>query len=192
VIVPKQFDIQDAYTITPHLTNQFKIGYTRFYMPIINPTDTAAGYGSTSQTIGAFGVTNLPGGQAATEFPGVSFGTSKDANTAPATWTTNSNSASTQLTIPNNYSLVDNVQWLKGKHVFTFGLTYQFQGRTVSLLTAPATSANVAILDGVIPSAPNPAAFIAAANANPGNSGLSIAQMLTAFPQYSSMNDGLV
>jgi hypothetical protein len=128
VIVPKQYDIQDAYTITPHLTNQFKWGYTRFYMPIINPTDTAAGYGSTTQTIGAFGVTNLPGGQAATEFPGVSFGTSKDASTGPASWTTNSNSASTQLTIPNNYALVDNLQWLKDKHVITFGMTYQFEG----------------------------------------------------------------
>ena len=128
VIVPKQYDIQDAYTITPHLTNQFKWGYTRFYMPIINPTDTAAGYGTTSQTIGAFGVTNLPAGQAGTEFPGVSFGTSKDATTGPATWTTNSNSASTQLTIPNNYSLVDNLQWLKDKHLITFGMTYQFEG----------------------------------------------------------------
>ena len=128
IIVPKQYDIQDAYIITPHMTNQFKFGYTRFYMPIINPTDTAAGYGSTSQTIGAFGVTNLPGGQASTEFPGVSFGTSKAAGTAPATWTTNSNSASTQLTVPNNYALVDNLQWLKGKHQFTFGFTFQFQG----------------------------------------------------------------
>ena len=128
VIVPKQYDVEDTYTITSHMTNQFKWGYTRFYMPIINPTDTAAGYGKTSQTIGAFGVTNLPGGQAGTEFPGVSFGTSKDATTGPATWTTNSNSASTQLTIPNNYSLVDNLQWLKDKHQFTFGLTYQFEG----------------------------------------------------------------
>jgi len=128
VIVPKQYDIQDAYTITPHLTNQLKWGYTRFYMPIINPTDTAAGYGSTSQTIGAFGVTNLPAGQAGTEFPGVSFGTSKDSSTGLASWTTNSNSASTQLTIPNNYALVDNVQWLKGRHLFTFGMTYQFEG----------------------------------------------------------------
>jgi len=104
VIVPKQYDVEDTYTITSHMTNQFKWGYTRFYMPIINPTDTAAGYGSASQTIGAFGVTNLPGGQAGSEFPGVSFGTSKAATTAPATWTTNSNAASTQLTIPNNYS----------------------------------------------------------------------------------------
>ena len=134
VIVPKQYDIQDAYTITPHLTNQFKMGYTRFYMPIINPTDTAAGYGTTSQTIGAFGVTNLPGGQSATEFPGVSFGTSKDATTAPATWTTNSNSASTQLTIPNNYALVDNLQWVKDKHLITFGATFQFEGLNLSLI----------------------------------------------------------
>jgi hypothetical protein len=141
VIVPKQFDVQDAYTITDHLTNQFKVGYTRFYMPIINPTDTAAGYGSTSQTIGAFGVTNLPGGQAGTEFPGVSFGTSKDATTASVAWTSNSNSASTQLTIPNNYSLVDNLQWLKNKHIITFGMTYQFQGLN---------NANPATLTGVL------------------------------------------
>ena len=128
IIVPKQYDIQDAYIFTPHLTNQFKWGYTRFYMPIINPTDTSSGYGSASQTIAAMGVTNLAGGQSSTEFPGVSFGTSKAASTGPVTWTTNSNSASTQLTIPNNYSLVDNVQWLKGRHVMTFGMTYQFQG----------------------------------------------------------------
>jgi hypothetical protein len=52
IIVPKQYDVEDAYTITPHLTNQFKWGYTRFYMPIINATDTSSGYGSTTQTIG--------------------------------------------------------------------------------------------------------------------------------------------
>ena len=38
VIVPKQYDVEDAYTITPHLTNQFKYGYTRFYMPIFAPS----------------------------------------------------------------------------------------------------------------------------------------------------------
>ena len=43
------------------------------------------------------------------------------------TWTTNGSSTSTQLTTPNNYAYTDNVQWLKGKHSLTFGLTYQFQ-----------------------------------------------------------------
>jgi len=127
-IVPKQFDIEDTYTISSHMTNQFKWGYTRFYMPITSASDTSHGYGSTTQTIGAFGVTNLPGGQANTEFPDVTFGTSKAAATAPNQWGPNGNQHSTQLTIPNNYSLVDNVQWLKNKHLVTFGITYQFQG----------------------------------------------------------------
>ena len=64
-------------------------------------------------------------------------------------------------------------------------------GSIVPLLLAPATSANVAILDGVLASAPNPASFIAAANASPSNSGVSIGQMLTAFPQYNVVNDSL-
>ena len=123
VIVPKQYNIEDVHTFTDHRTNQFKIGYTRFFMPILNPTNGISQY-----EIGTMGVTNLPLGQAGTEFPGVSFTTSKITSVNPATWTTNSNSASTQLTIPNNYALVDNVQWLKGKHLFTFGGTFQFEG----------------------------------------------------------------
>jgi hypothetical protein len=49
----------------------------------------------------------------------------------------------------------------------------------------------VAILNAALPGAPNPAYFIAAANAFPTQGGITIAQMLTAFPQYSSLNDGL-
>jgi hypothetical protein len=141
IIVPKQFDVEDAATITSRLTNQFKFGYTRFYMPILSAFDTASGYGNPAQTIGGFGVTNLPGGQASTEFPDTTFGTSKTASTSPNQWGPNGNQHSTQLTIPNNYSIVDNLQWLKGKHVITFGLTYQFQGLN---------NANPATLTGVL------------------------------------------
>jgi hypothetical protein len=148
-IVPKQYNIEDAYTVTDHLTNQFKIGYTRFFMPITNPTQGVA-----ATEIGAMGVTNLPKGQAGQEFPGVTFGGSGAGTavngigksivgqTAPATWGTDSNAASTQLTIPNNYSLIDNVQWLKGRHQFTFGITYQFQGLN---------NANPATFTGILP-----------------------------------------
>jgi hypothetical protein len=138
-IVPKQYNIEDAYTITDHLTNQFKVGYTRFYMPITNPTQGVAQYEA-----GAMGITNLPLGQAGQEFPGVNFGGagSLAGSVNPTTWTTDSNSASTQLTIPNNYALVDNVQWLKGKHQFTFGVTYQFEGLN---------NANPATYTGVLP-----------------------------------------
>jgi hypothetical protein len=138
-IVPKQYNIEDVYTITDHLTNQFKVGYTRFYMPITNPTQ-----GLTQYEIGTLGVTNLPAGQAGQEFPGVSFAGagSLAGSILPATWTTDTNSASTQLTIPNNYELVDNVGWLKGKHQFTFGISYQFEGLN---------NANPATYTGVLP-----------------------------------------
>jgi hypothetical protein len=64
-------------------------------------------------------------------------------------------------------------------------------GTTVPILTAPATSANVALLNAALPGVPNPTFFINAANSFPTQGGVTIAQMLTAFPQYSSMSDGL-
>jgi len=63
-------------------------------------------------------------------------------------------------------------------------------GKPTSLLTAPATSANVATMNAAMGGLPNPGFFIAAANAFPNQSTVTIAQMLTAFPQYSSLQDG--
>jgi hypothetical protein len=64
-------------------------------------------------------------------------------------------------------------------------------GTTVSLLTAPATSANIAILNSALGGGfTAPAYFVNAANAFPANSNLTIQQMLTAFPQYSGLQDG--
>ncbi len=54
---------------------------------------------------------------------------------------------STQLTTPNNYALTDNVQWLKGKHAITMGMTYQWQ---------EINNANPATLTGVLDLAFNP------------------------------------
>jgi len=139
VIVPKQYDVEDAYTITPHLTNQFKYGYTRFYMPIFAPIVGG------SFTPGAFGITNLPGGQAAQDFPNVSFGTSNFSSgtkIGPSQWGANTSGQATQVTIPNNYALVDNVQWLKGDHVMTFGFSFMWEGLN---------NANPATLTNVLP-----------------------------------------
>jgi hypothetical protein len=173
-IVPKQYNIEDAYAITDHLTNQFKIGYTRFFMPITNPTQNVTQYEA-----GAMGITNLPSGQAGQEFPGVSFGGagSLAGSVVPATWTTDSNSASTQLTIPNNYALVDNLQWLKGKHVFTFGITYQFEGLN---------NANPATYTGVLP-----LSFDQYATANYSSGSSSIDQSKTGYG-YASFLLGAV
>jgi hypothetical protein len=59
-------------------------------------------------------------------------------------------------------------------------------GSTVPILNAPATAANQAIVASYFPTAPAPDFFIKAAAVS---SSLTIAQMLTAFPQYSTVSD---
>jgi hypothetical protein len=143
-VFPKNFIVEDAYTITPNLVNQLKYSFTRFFQNIHDATQ-----GVSAWEIGAFGVTNLPGGQAGQEFPGISFGSVSTAfsGLAEQTWTGNGNSISTQLTTPNNYAITDNVQWLKGKHALTMGLTFQFQ---------EFNNANPATFTGVLDLAFNP------------------------------------
>jgi len=135
-IYPKVFDVEDAYTISNSLVNQLKFGYTRFYQNIHDWTQ-----GSPTYSIAKLGVTNLPAGQGGDEFPGVSFSTTTKFGTAVQTWTGNGNSVATQITTPNNYALVDNLQWVKGAHSLTFGITVQWQ---------EANNANPATYTGVL------------------------------------------
>jgi hypothetical protein len=121
-VYPKNYIVEDAYTITPNVVNQLKLGFTRFFQNIHDSTQNVKQY-----EIGTMGVTNLPQGQAGQEFPGVSFGTSAAFGTVQTTWTGNSGSVATQLTTPNNYAITDNVEWLKGKHALSMGMTFQFQ-----------------------------------------------------------------
>jgi hypothetical protein len=59
------------------------------------------------------GITGLPAGQAAGGFPTVTFA----GTAAPTNWS----GAQQNITIAENYTLVDNVQWNKGKHSLTLG-----------------------------------------------------------------------
>jgi hypothetical protein len=66
------------------------------------------------------------------------------------------------------------------------------KANAIPLLLAPATSGNVAIANGAMAGAINTSAagnFIAAANAFPNTSTLTIGQLLVAFPQYSTVQD---
>src|SRR6185437_10936042 len=137
-IFPKNFMVEDDYTFTPHLVNQVKYGFTRFFQDIHNSTQGIKKY-----EIGTFGVTNLPGGQAGEEFPGAAFGSSSTGASGiiPSTWTGHGNSYATQLTSPNNYALTDNLLWQKGKHALTIGATFQWQ---------QINNANPATLTGVL------------------------------------------
>lgn len=125
-IYPKDFDVEDAYTISNSLVNQLKFGYVRFYQNIHDTTQNSSTYG-----IGALGVTNLPAGQAGTEFPGATFSATKQFGTAEQYWTGTTSgpggSVATQVTTPNNFALVDNLQWVKGAHSLTFGTVLQWQ-----------------------------------------------------------------
>jgi hypothetical protein len=122
-IFPKNYQVEDSYVINERMTNQFKYGFTRFYQDIKDETQGIAAWEEAT-----LGVTNLPAGQAGEEFFGASYADAGFASgNIPTTWRGASGSVSTQLTTPNNYTIVDNLQWLKGKHALTFGITYQWQ-----------------------------------------------------------------
>ena len=118
-IYPQVYLVEHVFTITPNLVNQFKFSFTRFIQPQINATDGVAAYKPS-----AFGITNTPVGQGSTEFPGATFGTTAAYGTAYTVWTSNGSATATQQVNPNTYALLDNVNWVKGKHSLTFGFSY--------------------------------------------------------------------
>ena len=128
-IFPKVFDVEDAFTINSRMTNQLKFGFTRFPQPQVNESD-----GRSQYEPAAMKITNIPSGQASTLFPGASFATTgstgltKVVGTAESAWNGSSGGAeSTQSVTPSTYALVDNFQWVKGKHTMTFGFSYEWE-----------------------------------------------------------------
>lgn len=99
--------IEDTYTISPNLVNQLKYGYARYDGPTFDANQSPA-YAATN-----FGITNLPAGQAPTSFPIVTFA----GTNAPTQWS----GTTANRVIAQNYTLVDNLQWLLGKHSLTMG-----------------------------------------------------------------------
>jgi hypothetical protein len=99
--------IEETHVFSPNVINQFKYGYARYNGPTINPNITPAYASST------LGITGLPAGQAADGFPVVSFA----GTAAPTQW----GGAQANITIAENYTLLDNVQWNFGKHSLTIG-----------------------------------------------------------------------
>jgi hypothetical protein len=170
-IYPKVFDVQDAYTISNTMVNQLKFGFVRFFQNIENPTQNQPAY-----QIGKMGVTNLPGGQAGQNFPAATFAATTKFGTPIQTWqatqgTTPGNASSTQLTTPNNFALVDNLQWVKGAHTLSFGITVQWQ---------QINNANPATLTGILllPYTANSTAKFNGSGLDPTTSGYSYASFL--------------
>ena len=99
--------IEETHVFSPRIVNQFKYGYARYNGPTFNP-NFAPAYAASS-----LGINGLPAGQAGGGFPTVNF----TGTAAPTNWS----GAQANITIAENYTLVDNVQWNVGKHSFTFG-----------------------------------------------------------------------
>jgi carboxypeptidase family protein/TonB-dependent receptor-like protein len=99
--------IEETHVFSSHIVNQFKYGYARYNGPTFNP-NFAPAYASS-----ALGINGLPAGQAAGGFPTVNFA----GTAAPTNWS----GAQANITIAENYTLLDNVQWNLGKHSLTIG-----------------------------------------------------------------------
>ena len=104
-------DAEHAWTITSHLVNQAKYAFNRLAAPDVNATL------GTPYTATAAGLANLPIGEASSTFPAIAFSGGLD---APQSWHAISGSVSNNEVV-NTYVLLDNLQWVKGRHAFTFG-----------------------------------------------------------------------
>ena len=107
--------VKHTYTLTPHLVNQFRYGYSRFAATIRNATDGNKTFG-TSQSLG---IGNIPAGLASTTFPGISFSGAAD---SPSSWSAPGGNHEAS----NTYTIADDVQWIHGHHSFTFGGDFQW------------------------------------------------------------------
>ncbi len=140
--------IEETHVFSPHIVNQFKYGYARYNGPTFNPNITPAFASST------LGITGLPAGQAGGGFPVVNF----TGTAAPTNW----GGAQANITIAENYTLLDNVQWNVGKHSLTIGgqiawMLYNVTPLTggSSFLTLATAVTETAGLNGTFAATPN-------------------------------------
>jgi hypothetical protein len=121
--------IEDTYIINANLVNQFKYGAMQYHSPDFNPT-----YNVIPWEAANLGIAGLPGGQAAQGFPEIKF----SGDFAPAQWGTDNGTQSDE----NTFTLLDNLQWVHGKHSIAFGGQVQWlEDNTISAFggSTPAT-----------------------------------------------------
>ena len=131
-------DLQHTFTFTPHLVNQFKFGFMNFGGP---PVQNIVGSMPNSKyALKASGITGLPVGQAADNAANTSFtGTNPPAGISTGTSTGWVGNTPTTTNVSNTYTLLDNVNWLKGRHSMNFGGQYQWLQNNASTADGPST-----------------------------------------------------
>jgi hypothetical protein len=127
-------DVEDAYTFSPRIVNQFRFGWSNFGgPPLRNLTQGITQYEATSAGMSFSGVP--ADGQAVTEFPTIQF----NGSNAPNTWGFGSDGV-TATTVSQNYTTLDNLMWLKGKHAMTFGFQMQRLQENASVYDGPTSA----------------------------------------------------
>jgi len=127
--------VKDVYTISSHLINQFSFGYGRYQSDSVTP-NWQSKYSTTTA-----GILNMPAGQAAGGFPKITFaGNYSNPTGVPGTSTWGGYAFNNKIN--NTYTTVDNLEWVFGRHNFTFGGQYsdlQFDYVSVVSASGPMT-----------------------------------------------------
>ena len=127
-VVGDYLELEHTFTLRPNLVNQFKIGYQYFGgPPTQNSTEGIPQYEATT-----LGITGLPTGQASDEFPGASF----SGTDAPTNW---AQPDITSKTVTHTFDLLDNVEWVIGKHALNLGIQLQDLMLNFSTFNSPSS-----------------------------------------------------
>ena len=177
--------VEETHTFTPNIVNQIKYGYARYDGPTFYANQQPP-YAAT-----AMGISNLPAGAAQQAFPFVNFNgstsvcNSQVVNNNPTCW----GGATPNLTLAENYTLLDNLQWIKGKHSLTFGGEIAWMQYNVVNATGGTTP--LTLVTGPTETAALNNAFTAVPNTGTGYASFLIGQIDRAsFTQYLQQEFG--
>ena len=108
-----------TYVASQTLINSLKYGFTRTWGEAFSISN------GTPYNSAAAGIMGLPSGNASSSMPSISFGNSAESGsaTAPANWGSSPNSGPRAT---NSFTIIDNLQWIKGRHNLSFGLQIQW------------------------------------------------------------------
>jgi hypothetical protein len=104
--LPTVIQLHHTYLISQSFLNTASYGFTRIWIPILSNTADGA-YPQKA------GLTGLPPGNASLQFPAINF----SGPNAPINWATTGPFNEAE----NNSTFSDNLQWVHGRHVVSFG-----------------------------------------------------------------------
>ena len=118
-----QYMGSNTWTISPHIVNEARFGYSHFY----NSTGLLSAF--TKDVVTPLGIPGLNGGAPSTwGIPAMSFGSGPAGTTKPI-WSGfgDLGGDGPYVVTDPTWQIVDNVSWIKGKHSLRFGFEYNRQ-----------------------------------------------------------------